>query len=87
MTRNPEYDEERVARLLRVLPPAPEAWVTAAKELPAARRQLDEIVALAEADQAFQAAVIADLETALKERGYEVDPGMLPELRHRLSAS
>jgi hypothetical protein len=31
--------------------------------------------------------VIADLETALTERGFEVDPGMLPELRQRLSAS
>jgi hypothetical protein len=87
MTQIPEKDEERIAQLLRVLPPAPEGWVKAAQELPRARRELDEIVALAEVDQAFRAAVIGDLEAALQERGFEVEPGLLPELRQRLSAS
>ncbi len=44
------YDEERIARLLKALPPAPEGWVRAAQELPRSRRELDEIVARAEAD-------------------------------------
>lgn len=35
------YDESRLAELLSVLPPAPEAWVRAAQELPLARRELD----------------------------------------------
>ena len=42
------YDEERIGRLLRLLPPAPEGWVRAAQELPAARAMLDELVARAE---------------------------------------
>ena len=39
-----EYEEEALAELLRALPPAPAHWVQAAKELPAARRELDGIV-------------------------------------------
>ncbi len=87
MTTISDNDEERVAELLRTLPPAPEAWVKAAQELPRARKQMDEIVALAEADQEFRAAVIADLESALRDRGYEVVPELLPALRERLSSS
>jgi hypothetical protein len=34
-------DESRIAELLSVLAPAPEAWVRAAQELPLARRELD----------------------------------------------
>ena len=83
----PEHDEERLAELLRVLPPPPEGWVRAAQELPRARREMDEIVAKAEADQEFRAAVIADLESALEAAGYEIDPSLLPALRERLSPS
>jgi hypothetical protein len=83
----PENHEERLAELLRALPPAPEGWVKAAQELPRARREMDEIVAKAEADQEFRAAVIADLESALEAAGYEIDPSLLPALRQRLSAS
>jgi hypothetical protein len=85
MTPISENDEERVAELLRALPPAPEGWVKAAQELPTARKEIDDIVARAEADQEFRAAVIADLETALRQSGYEVDERMLPVLRQRLS--
>ena len=55
--------------------------------MPRARKQMDEIVALAEADQEFRAAVIANLESALRDRGYEVVPELLPALRERLSSS
>jgi hypothetical protein len=75
------YDEERVAALLRRLPPAPSAWVQAAQELPASRRALDEIVARAEADLAFRNALVADLEAALAEQGVEPDLRVLEELR------
>jgi hypothetical protein len=75
------YDEERVAALLRRLPPAPSAWVQAAQELPASRRSLDEIVARAEADLAFRDALVADLESALAEEGFEPDLRVLEELR------
>ena len=86
MTAISDNDEERVAGLIRVLPPAPEGWVKAAQELPRARREMDEIVARAEADREFRAAVIADLETALQNAGYEIDSSLMPELRQRLSA-
>lgn len=77
-------DEERIGELLRVLRPAPEGWVRAAQELPAARRSLGEIVARAEADLAFRAALVADLESALALEGYEPDRRVLDELRQRL---
>jgi hypothetical protein len=86
MTTEFPYDEERVAELLRTLPPAPEAWVKAAQELPRARAEIDEIAARVEADQEFRAAVTADLEAALEAAGYDVDERLLPELRTRLSA-
>jgi hypothetical protein len=82
-----EYDEERLAALLKMLPPAPEGWVKAAQELPAARREIDEIAVRAQEDAEFRAAVTADLEAALEQAGYDVDPSLLPELRERLSAS
>jgi hypothetical protein len=78
------YDEERLGELIGALPPAPEAWVKAAMELPAARAELDEIVARAEADQAFRAAAIADLEAALREEGVEPSPALVEAIRYRL---
>ncbi|MDQ5822296.1 MAG: hypothetical protein M3540_12725 [Actinomycetota bacterium] len=79
------YDEDRLAALLRALPPAPEAWVRAAQELPLARLGLDEIVARAEADAEFRARLVADLEAALEAEGYERDPVVLEALRQRLA--
>jgi NADH:ubiquinone oxidoreductase subunit E len=86
MTKISDNDVERIGELLRALPPVPEGWVRAAQELPQARKEMDEIVARAEADQEFRAAVIADLETALRESGYEVNERLLPELQKRLSS-
>jgi hypothetical protein len=77
------YHEERLGFLLRLLRPAPRGWVAAAQELPDARRTMDEIVACAEADAAFQAALIADLEAALEREGYEPSRPLLDELRRR----
>ena len=86
MTSTGRYDEERLAELLRTLPPAPEGWVLAAQELPRSRRELDDIVARAVADQAFRQALIDDLERALREVGYEPDSLPLEELRRRLDS-
>jgi hypothetical protein len=80
------YDEERIARLIRVMPPAPEAWVRAAQELPLARVELDEIVARAEADAEFQRRLVADLEAALEAEGYEPRPQVIEELRVRFKS-
>jgi hypothetical protein len=79
------YDEERLARLIGMLPPAPDGWVQAAQELPAARRGLDQLVARAEADAAFRAAVLADLESALQAEGVEPQPRVVAELRRLLA--
>jgi hypothetical protein len=79
------FDEERLARLIRALPPAPEGWVRAAQELPLARTELDAIVARAEADAEFRARLIADLDAALEAEGYEREPAVLEALRRRFA--
>ena len=75
------YDEERIGELLSVLRPAPEAWVRAAQELPAARAALDEIVERARVDVAFRAVVVADLEAALAATGHEPTDELVEALR------
>ena len=85
MTEAPGYDEERIAELLARLRPAPAALTEEAQELPATRRELDDIVARAEADAAFRAALVADLERALAQEGYEPEPRVLEALRRRLT--
>jgi hypothetical protein len=81
------FDEDRLAELLAALPPAPQAWVRAAQELPYARGEFDEIVARAEADADFQRALVDDLESALAQEGYEPDRPVLDALRRRFSSS
>ena len=76
--------EERLGALLRILRPAPAGWVQAAQELPGARRSLDEIVARAEADRDFREALIADLEVALEQAGYEPERRLVSWLERRL---
>ena len=78
------FEEERLGRLLRVLRPAPHGWVEAAQELPGARRALDDLVARAESDLEFRAAVLADLEVALARAGVEPDRGTISWLEERL---
>jgi hypothetical protein len=78
------YDEERIAELLRALPPAPSGWVRAAQELPLARLGLDEIVRRAEEDAVFRAALVADLEGALAAEGIEPAPALVEAVRARL---
>ncbi len=79
------YDEERLGELLRKLPPAPEGWVQAAQELPAARAALDELVARAEADAEVRRRILNDLEAALAAEGVERNSALLAELRTRLA--
>lgn len=84
MTR---YDEIRLAELLQALPPAPDAWVRAAQELPQARRGLDDLVERAVADSEFRKIVEADLVAALEQAGHEPDAMLIAALRARLSSS
>ena len=77
------YDHDTLGRLIAALPPAPDGWVRAAQELPAARRGIDDIVDRAVADAAYRARVVADLESALAAAGIEPTPPILEELRER----
>jgi hypothetical protein len=79
------WNEERLAGLLRLLRPAPQGWVEAAAQLPRLRAVLDDLVERAEADAAFRAALIADLEAALAREGVEPTPRALEALRSRLA--
>jgi hypothetical protein len=77
------YDHDTLGRLIAALPPAPDGWVRAAQQLPAARRGIDGIVDRAVADAAYRARVLADLESALAEAGVQPTPPILDELRER----
>lgn len=79
------FSEDRLAELIGALPPAPEAWVRAAQELPFVRTELDVIVARAEADAEFRTALIADLEATLEQEGYEPERPLLEQLRKRFA--
>jgi hypothetical protein len=81
------FNEDRLADLIAALPPAPEAWVLAAQELPFTRSQFDGIVAKAEADAEFRQALIADLEATLAREGYEPERPLLDALRKRFADS
>ncbi|CAA9503322.1 MAG: hypothetical protein AVDCRST_MAG13-2388 [uncultured Solirubrobacteraceae bacterium] len=87
MPHDAETPEERLADLLAELPPAPTAWVDEAAALPRVRREADRLVALCEADAAFRAAVLADLEGALAGVGVEPTPELVAELRGRKNFS
>jgi hypothetical protein len=80
------HDEERLAALLRLLPPAPSGWVRAAQELPRARAEIAALVARAEEDAAYRARVMADLEAALEAEGIEATPSVVAALRTKLEA-
>jgi len=83
------YDEERIAELLRLLPPAPRGWVAAAAELPAARAglgggEIDALVERARADAAFRAAVLAYVEAALAADGVKPRAALVELVRRRV---
>jgi hypothetical protein len=76
--------EERLAELLRALPAPPTGWVEAAKQLPAARRQLATLWERIERDELLRAQAIADLEAVLRAEGVEPTPTVVAHLRTRL---
>jgi hypothetical protein len=80
-------DMENLGRLLAVLPPAPDGWVRAAQELPRVTRELDQLVARAEADAALRAQVVADLSAALSAAGIEPTRRVVEDVRARLRDS
>jgi hypothetical protein len=82
-----EFDEESIAALLSALPPAPEAWVQAAEQLPAARLELERLVELARLDHELAEALRENLEAALAERSIALPAALQRELRERLERS
>jgi hypothetical protein len=78
--------EERLAVLLAELPPAPEDWVAAAQELPAARRALAELEERILDGAEDRAQVSADLEAALARAGIESTPPLAAAVRRGLDA-
>ena len=78
------YDEERIAELLRVLPPAPEGWVAAAQELPRARAEIDGLVERAQKDAPYRALLLADVEAALAAEGIQLLPALVELVRRRV---
>jgi hypothetical protein len=78
------YYEERLGDLLSALPPAPEAWVKAAKEASLARRGLDEIVERAKTDEDYRRRVVADPERALEEADVVAHAENVEIIRKRL---
>jgi hypothetical protein len=84
MTMFADYPEERLGELLRALPAPPSDWVTAAQQLPALRRALEDLVQRARRDQRFRQALLADVESALRDAGYSPEPRLVAALRERL---
>jgi hypothetical protein len=85
MTDRRRHDEESLGLALRELRDPPGAWIEAAKALPAARAQIDSIVARAEADSEYREQVLQDLEQALLAEGHEPAPQLRASLRARLT--
>lgn len=81
----PRFSEERLAKLIALVPPAPRGWVRPAIELPRARAAIDELIVRAAADNQVRQAIIADLEEAMRGAGVEPRPRLLESLRARLS--
>ena len=77
--------EEQIAEALRALPEPPRGWVQAAKELPAARRELETIFERIERDERFRERLLADLEAMLRAEGVEPTPVVVAHLRRRLA--
>jgi hypothetical protein len=78
------YDEEKLGELLSALPPAPEAWVKAAKEAPLARRRLESVIERAETDEQYRQRLVADPERALEEADVVAHSENIEIIRKRL---
>lgn len=78
------YNEEKLGEILSALPPAPEAWVKAAQDLPLKRQRLDEIVERADADEEYRRRVIENPVAALEEADVVAHADEVEILRRRL---
>ena len=78
------YDEEKLGEILSALPPAPEAWVRAAQNIPVARQGLEAIVERAEVDEDYRRRAIEDPEAVLEEADVVAHADAVEILRKRL---
>ena len=78
------YHEEQLGELLSALPPAPRAWVEAAKALPLARQRLEEIIERATADELYRRRVVADPQRVLEEADVVAHAENIEIIRRRL---
>src|SRR6478752_3253208 len=74
----------RFSRYVLAIAQPPEAWVLTAARLPATRRAIEQIAALAGADATFRSQTLEDLEGALARAGLEASPALVEHLRDRL---
>jgi hypothetical protein len=82
----PTYHETQITDRIRRLPPAPAAWLDAAKALPRVRRGLDRLLPLIECDAELREAMARDLESALREVGVEPEPQLVEALSKRMAS-
>ena len=78
------YNEEQLGEILSALPPAPEAWVRAAQNLPVVQQGLEQIVERAEADEDYRRRVIEDPAAVLEEAEVVAHADTVEILRRRL---
>jgi len=78
------YNEEKLGEILSALPPAPKAWVRAAKDLPLMQQGLDEIVQRADADEEYRRRVIENPLAVLEEAEVVAHVDVVEILRRRL---
>jgi NADPH-dependent 2,4-dienoyl-CoA reductase/sulfur reductase-like enzyme len=79
------FDEEHLGELLSALPPAPDAWVRSAKEIPRTRARVEKIVERAEADDEYRRRVVADPEAALEAADVAAHSDAVEILRRKLN--
>lgn len=81
MQTNRPHDDERIAQLLSMLKPAPEAWVERAARIPRVQRDLEDVQRRLEEDALLRAAFQAHGDRALREAGVIVNAEVLEFLR------
>lgn len=81
MTSNDALSEERIARLLSSLPPAPAAWVERAARIPRVQRDLADVQRRLEEDALLREAFRQEGGRALRDAGLEIDQEVLDHLR------
>jgi hypothetical protein len=77
-------DNHDLENLLRLLEPAPEAWVRTAQELPFVRDEVSEILERAAASPSFREALRVDAQGALRREGHDLTADVVAHILRRL---